>query len=262
MSWSATLLFLTSWLLVALDTGEKTLAEMPRGQLRLDNCEVNKIDYSPSRIGVLDVAKIFSGHRNRVFGVSSPSVSYVAKADQERAYATLVSALTDDPVERWLWPELAHYNAVFPEFLAAMGGKAFDEGTVWKLDDFVAVAFWYPPGTVADGDAIVNVLTDSVAADKLDETMSVVDQMDKAHPTHPHWYLPWFGVHRAQQGRGLGSQLMPRCLEVVDAAHLPAYLETSNPRNVTFYERHGYEVVGEARAGRCPPILFMSRSAR
>lgn len=74
--------------------------------------------------------------------------------------------------------------------------------------------------------------------------------------------LKWFGVDAALQGRGLGGQLMKACLGVVDASHLPAYLETPNPRNISFYERHGFEVTGEAQAGACPPVVFMLRTSR
>lgn len=77
--------------------------------------------------------------------------------------------------------------------------------------------------------------------------------MDVAHPKHPHWYLPWFGVDTALQGRGLGGQLMTRCLEIVDASHLPAHLETPNQRTISFYERHGFGVTGDAQEGACPP---------
>lgn len=86
--------------------------------------------------------------------------------------------------------------------------------------------------------------------------------MDAAHPAYPHWYLPWFGVDAALQGRGFGGQLMKSCLHVVDADHLPAYLETPNPRSISFYERHGFEVTGEAQAGACQPVTFMLRAAR
>jgi hypothetical protein len=55
---------------------------------------------------------------------------------------------------------------------------------------------------------------------------------------------------------------MTQCLDVVDRTHQPAYLESSNPRNVPFYERHGFEITGEARAGTCPPVTFMLRAAR
>jgi ribosomal protein S18 acetylase RimI-like enzyme len=119
-----------------------------------------------------------------------------------------------------------------------------------------------PPGTEPDADAIGAVLTDTVAPEKHADTFSVLEQMDAAHPTYSHWYLPWFGVDVALQGRGLGARPMMECLRVVDVSHLPTYLETPNPRTISFYERHGFEVVGNARAGACPPITFMVRAAR
>jgi ribosomal protein S18 acetylase RimI-like enzyme len=177
-------------------------------------------------------------------------------------FATLVLAFAADPVERWLYSEPQQYLSHFPKFLAAFGGKAFAERTVWSLGEFSAVALWLPPGTEADGDAITTSLAETVAADKHDDMFDVLGQMDTAHPTYPHWYLPWFAVDTALQGRGLGSQLMKPCLQVVDDTHLPAYLETPNPRTISFYQRHGFEVTGEAQAGTCPPITFMLRAAR
>ncbi len=194
--------------------------------------------------------------------MSVPSFSPLNEGEQAGAFATLVSAFTEDPVERWLYPDAQQYLTHFPKFLAAFGGKAFDEQTVWSLDDFSAVALWLPPGAVPDGDVITTVLTESVAPQKHDDMFSVLEQMDAAHPKYPHWYLPWFGVDAALQGRGRGGQLLKSCLRIVDASRLPAYLETPNPRNISFYERHGFEVKGEAQAGACPPVAVMARAAR
>ena len=171
-------------------------------------------------------------------------------------------AFSADPVERWLYPESRDYLECFPAFLAAFGGSAFVGGTVWRLGDFSAIALWLPPGTDPDGEVIVAVLTESVASAKHETTFSVLGQMDQAHPRFLHWYLPWFGVDPALQGRGLGGELMEHCLRIVDDDHLPAYLETPNPRTIPFYERQGFQVTGEAQAGACPPVTFMLRTAR
>jgi hypothetical protein len=95
-----------------------------------------------------------------------------------------------------------------------------------------------------------------------EDAFTLLDQMDEVHPKYRHWYPPWFGVHAGSQGQGLGGQLMDHCLRVVDQGHLPAYLESPNPRNVSFYERHGFVVAGVAEAGACPPIVFMLREAQ
>ena len=188
--------------------------------------------------------------------------SPIPETEQERAYRTLVSAFTDDPVERWLYPELPEYLTHFPHFLAAFGGRAFEEQTVWGLGECSAVALWLPPGSEPDSDAIGSVLSETVSSDKHGDAFAVLEQMDVAHPTYPHWYLPWFGVDSALQGQGIGGQLLEQCLvAIADTDQLPAYLETPNPRTVSFYERHGFEVTGTAQAGRCPPITFMLRRA-
>jgi ribosomal protein S18 acetylase RimI-like enzyme len=173
-----------------------------------------------------------------------------------------VVAFAADPVERWLYPEPGQYLECFPRFLAAFGGRAFDAQAVWRLGGFSAIALWLPPGIEADGDAITAVLADSVSSDKHADMFAVLSQMEAAHPSYPHWYLPWFGVDTALQGRGLGGELMKPCLARVDDSHLPAYLETPNPRTIAFYQRAGFEVTGEAQAGDCPPVTFMLRAPR
>jgi ribosomal protein S18 acetylase RimI-like enzyme len=189
------------------------------------------------------------------------SHSLVPEAERARAYDVLVSAFVDDPVERWLYPEVEQYLAHFPTFLASFGGAAFDVETVWRLGEYAAVALWLPPAIEPDGDVIGAVLRETVSPDKHGDTFNVLEQMSAAHPTYPHWYLPWFGVDPHLQGRGLGGELMELCLDIIDADHLPCYLESPNPRNIPFYNRHGFVVTGTAQSGDCPPITFMLRSA-
>jgi GNAT superfamily N-acetyltransferase len=190
------------------------------------------------------------------------SVSTVRESDREAVISTLVSAFVDDPVERWLFPDPEQYSRHFPEFVAAFASDAFDRRTVWTLGELSAVALWLPPDAQPDGDAIVAVLSRSVARVQHADLFSVLDQMDEGHPTFPHWYLPWLGVRPAMQGAGLGGRLLKHCLTMVDADHVPAFLETPNPRTVSFYERHGFEVTAVAQAGACPPVTLTLRAGR
>jgi GNAT superfamily N-acetyltransferase len=189
-------------------------------------------------------------------------VSPVGEGDRPRALDTLVLAFAADPVERWLYPQPDNYLGSFRRFLVAFGGRALDEQTAWKIGECAAVALWLPPGVEPDGDFLVATLTDTVAPDRHEVLFAVLGQMEEAHPTYPHWYLPWLGVDPAVQGRGLGNQLLQPCLAVVDQSHLPAYLETPSPRTIPFYERLGFEVTAQAQAGSCPPITCMLRQAR
>ncbi len=55
---------------------------------------------------------------------------------------------------------------------------------------------------------------------------------------------------------------MKHTLARVDAERLPAYLESSNPRNIPFYERHGFEVIGRIQSGATPVVTPMLRRGR
>ena len=69
------------------------------------------------------------------------------------------------------------------------------------------------------------------------------------HPTEPHWYLPMIAMDPALQSRGYGSALLRAALARCDEDGLPAYLESSNPRNISIYRRHGFEATGTIQVG-------------
>ncbi len=194
-----------------------------------------------------------------------PEVRQWAKAsvvDRSRAIDTIVTAFTTDPVIRWFYPEAWRYLAHYGHFVETFGGQAFAEDTAWTFGDSAATAIWLSPASRLDGAAIVHHLESTVESEHLGDLLEVIDQMDAKHPAEPHWYLAWLGVDVALQGRGLGNELLARCLEVVDATHTAAYLDNTNPVNVPFYERHGFRMIGESQAGACPPLAGMLREAR
>ena len=47
-----------------------------------------------------------------------------------------------------------------------------------------------------------------------------------------------------------------------DKDGLPAYLESSNPKNISLYERHGFEVMGKIQVGAGPLVTPMLRRPR
>jgi GNAT superfamily N-acetyltransferase len=192
--------------------------------------------------------------------VDLASPARVPLGARAKAVATVASAFADDPVERWLWPADDEYAAHFPAFVEAFAGPAFEGGTAWMLDSYSAIALWLAPGAEPDGESIVGVLSETVAAAKHDDTFAVLRQMEESHPSAAHWYLPWLAVEHRLRGKGLGSTLLKQCLAHVDASGLPAYLETPNPRTIPLYERHGFKITGVARAGDCPPMTQMLRA--
>jgi len=91
------------------------------------------------------------------------------------------------------------------------------------------------------------------------DLLSTFEKMEQSQLEEPHWYLPVIGVDPSAQGTGLGGALMRHALARCDEEGAPAYLESSNPRNISLYERHGLEVMGEIRIGAAPVVTPMLR---
>jgi ribosomal protein S18 acetylase RimI-like enzyme len=185
----------------------------------------------------------------------------VIGADQGRAVALIVSAFTDDPAARWMYPDPQRYAACFPDFVNAFGGRAFSSGSAHILGD-VAAALWLPPGTHPDDEAVESLIRRSTPPEAHDALFAVFEQMGRYHPAEPHWHLPLIGVHPGWQRTGYGAALLRHALAAVDAQALPAYLESSNPENIPLYERHGFAVLGVIQVGASPPITPMLRPPR
>jgi GNAT superfamily N-acetyltransferase len=190
------------------------------------------------------------------------TVRTMTSADEAAAIDTIVLAFSADPMARWSWPEAHHYLTCMPKLAGAFGGRAFAHRSAFCTTDYAGVALWLPPGVSADDEALAELIQHSISAGKQADHDKLFEQMATYHPSGPHWYLPLIAVDPAMQGRGLGDSLMRVALQECDRTHLPAYLDSSNPRNIKLYERHGFEPIGTIQAGSSPTVVPMLRSAR
>ena len=187
------------------------------------------------------------------------AVKPVTAADEDAAIDVVVRAFRADPAARWLYPDSNQYSVNFPNFVKVFGGKAFEHGSAYTIDDYAGAALWLPREVHPDEEALAGLIQRSVPEHRLEEVFAVFQQMDSYHPSEPHWYLPLIGVDPAQRGRGYGSALMEHALIRCDRDQKLAYLESSNPKNISLHERHGFELLGTIQVGGSPPICPMLR---
>lgn len=192
----------------------------------------------------------------------SLEVRPVSRSDKDRFEAAMTMAFSADPAARWAWPAPHQFISTFMPLVTLFGGKSFDHGTAHVIGDFFGVAQWLPPGVQPDDGPIGELFKQNMSEPKLSEVLFLFEQMANFHPHEPHWYIPLIGVDPVFQGRGYGTQLMRRGLGACDRDHQPVYLEATSPANRSFYERHGFRVLGEIRSGDSPPLFPMLRDPR
>ena len=188
-------------------------------------------------------------------------VRMATTSDEALVIDTIVLAFAADPVTRWAWPNTRGYLTTMPAFTRAFGGRAFQHNGAHLSNDYAGAALWLPPDVHPDEEAIGEILQRTVADSIRADLFKIFEQMAKYHPNEPHWYLPLIGVDPTHQGKGYGTALLTHALKECDRDHLAAYLESTNPRNVSLYERHGFEVVGKIQAGSSPPLVPMLRKS-
>jgi ribosomal protein S18 acetylase RimI-like enzyme len=194
--------------------------------------------------------------------IDDPRIRIVRAGDVQRAVSVQVTAFSADPIMRWMWPEPRAYLRHFPDLVHGFGGAAFAHGAAHVTDAFLGGTLWLPPGVAPDEEALERLIDETIAEPAKSEVSSILEQMSAAHPKEPHWHLAFIGVDPAHQGKGIGAALLQHTLARVDEQHLHAYLESSNPANVSLYRRHGFEVIREIRVGGAPPVIPMLRVPR
>jgi len=182
----------------------------------------------------------------------------------------LARAFFEDPIFMWLSPNASRRRAALPGFFAALARHHFLTGPGAEVattnSSIGAVALWDPPGVAEQSArAQVAVLPSAVRAfrGRLGVARALTEEMKAVHPEEPHWYLAMIGSDPQFRGGGFGHALMRSRLDRCDAEYAPAYLESSNPDNIGYYQRFGFEVTGEiAMPGGGPSLWPMWRQPR
>jgi ribosomal protein S18 acetylase RimI-like enzyme len=191
--------------------------------------------------------------------LATPIIKTATASDEAYLIDLVVRAFESDPAARWSWPDSQMYFMHFPSFVRAVAGKAFTEGTAYYVDGYTAAALWLPPNVHPDEDQLTSLAQRTVSEQIQKDFLSVFEQMGHYHPNEPHWFLPFMGVDPSQQSKGFGSALLQHTLIQCDRENKLAYLESSNPRNIPLYKRHGFELLGTIQIGTSPSIAPMLR---
>jgi ribosomal protein S18 acetylase RimI-like enzyme len=193
---------------------------------------------------------------------TSIAVRRATAADADALALTLADAFSDDPVVSWLLPPSLSHRDWRVRRLWGLTARSYlrNAKPCYLTEDGCGAALWAPPGTWLPtvADQVRDLLPMSaVFRTALVRASHLQTQMIKAHPRQPkHWYLYAIGTRADSQGKGLGSALLREVLDAADAAGEPAYLESSNIRNVPLYERHGFAVVEELVIDGGGPTMF------
>jgi GNAT superfamily N-acetyltransferase len=180
-------------------------------------------------------------------------------ADRQQLATALASAFSEDPLFGWMAgpkaPLEARMRIFFDVFLKQNLRRP--EHLVFVSEDGTGGAIWQPvDGWKVPTAELLRAFPGIVRAfrGRVPAMIGALNAIERQHPKEPHYYLEVLGTQKDRQSKGVGSAVMTAMLERCDEEGLPAYLESSNPRNIPFYARHGFEVREEVTCGKGAPV--------
>lgn len=155
--------------------------------------------------------------------------------------------MADDPATLWLHPSQSTRRTRLARSFRTLLDDSRDcsDGVDLALDStgaMVGVAVWM---------ATTHILPRETVGRRLKARHVYGAHAARAHQSarvtyaagvqEQHWHLMAVGVAAAARGRGHGRELIAAGMYRAAADRIPVHLETTNPSNLSFYERLGFE---------------------
>ncbi len=186
--------------------------------------------------------------------------------DVDAVAACLASAFYDDPLwGQWTFPDEHVRSRDLVPFMRFWASCSLRHPWLRVTDDCEAIAIWTPPGEInvtPEEQPAMDALLDGMFGRRADDLHVLFDLFEEYLPEGDYYHLEWWATHRDHIGRGIGTRLLRDNLARVDALRMPAYLESTNPSNLTRYESLGFRPLDEFATAGGPVITTMWRDAQ
>jgi len=183
------------------------------------------------------------------------------------ASALLARAFHDDPAWSWVLPDPRRRALLLPWLFRV----AFEttEANGWTTPEpMVGCARWFQPGApqvhlgALIGALVATPLRLRGATRRFLSYGRAVETLRLEAVPELHWYLAGLGVDPSWRRQGIGAALLQPGIEASRRDGNPCVLLTNTEENLSFYARHGFEVVREgATPGGGPPAWVMRRKS-
>ena len=244
---------------------------------RLHDRKRDLIRHNPKASKSRTIADCFTQYHNMPTAPGPGIGVRTARADDVESIVDLLASAPDDAT-LYQYPNLAeHPDALRPTHrawvrkllqdptslirIAVLGDNAVVGFSSWvrrapnpeDADSLYRVKIWEPPLTLSDpaeddqkdgsDRALPSIEPDKARADAISRVREHLSRTSPVQP-HPRWSLQGLAVHAAQQGRGIGKQLVRWGLERGAADGVPV-VTAGEARGVGFYTGRalGFQIV-------------------
>ena len=184
--------------------------------------------------------------------LNNPKVTHITDSQISSAGILLAETFFTDPLNQYVFPDPEERSRVLSWYFAASVREgAFLQSVYVTGEPIKGVAVWTPPGfhertperARHSGLDQIQRQFGPQAYQRFTGVINHLARFSSQVVPPAHWYLSLIGVFPACQGQGIGGALLAPVLLKADKEGTCCSLETFEEKTLSFYHRHGFQVV-------------------
>lgn len=160
----------------------------------------------------------------------------------------LTESFLDDPSFSFIFGDNSHQVSALNAFFEIFVTDAMQRGEITIAPDEQGACIWYPASVEIFNEQfedtlgkIINTISEIAGEESSKRFEKLIEKVGENEPTQKHCEIFFIGLKPDARRKGIGKSLLKPILDYADINQVGCYLVSSNPRNISFYERHGFQ---------------------
>ncbi|MEM7712749.1 MAG: GNAT family N-acetyltransferase [Cyanobacteria bacterium P01_A01_bin.68] len=166
----------------------------------------------------------------------------------KRIARILAESFMDDPSFKFTYGENVKKIQALDAFFELFVNDAMQRGEIVIAPEDQGVCIWYPESVEIFNKQFEQILVDvastvyNFAGEESGKRFEhLIQTIGDKEPERTHCEVFFIGLKPEARGKGIGQNLIKPVLDYADKNQVSCYLVSSSSRNISFYERHGFQ---------------------
>jgi ribosomal protein S18 acetylase RimI-like enzyme len=160
----------------------------------------------------------------------------------------LTQGFIDDPSFAFIFGENANKFQALNAFFELFATDAMQRGEIIIAPEEQGACIWYPAEVEIFNEQFEQMLAEIISTtshfcgmESGKRFEELIQQVGASEPEVPHCEVFFIALKPESRGKGIGESLLKPVLNYADTKKNGCYLVSSNSRNISFYERYGFQ---------------------
>ncbi|ACK69600.1 GCN5-related N-acetyltransferase [Gloeothece citriformis PCC 7424] len=160
----------------------------------------------------------------------------------------LSESFLDDPSFTYIFGDNTHKAKALNAFFEIFATDGIQRGKILIAPDEQGACIWYPAEVEIFNQQfeellsnVIDTILEITGKESSQRFEQLVEKVSANEPKQKHCEVFFLGLKPVARNKGIGKSLLKPVLDYADTNQVGCYLVSSNARNLSFYERQGFQ---------------------